>query len=530
MKVLTLRKYPYTVYKYEVLDSTNNAARREIEKLGRSADRYVFVADRQTEGRGRNGRSWLNTESALMMSIIKTTKLSIDKMPMLNLVAALAVKDAVKKLTQGVADLSVKWPNDLITKDRYEKVCGILSESVNLNGTKFAIIGIGLNLNAKKIPKDLIQPASSVFLQYGKFINLIDAVSAVLEEFEEKYVLFEKDREAFLKRFALECVSIGRHVSVDDGESIRYGVGDKLAGNGQLVVKYENGETDVVYAADVSVRNQTVIDDKLALSLRPKREPSSNKGAFGKAALIVGSDDMPGAAIMSTRACVRAGAGLTKVLVPDRIKSSFAAVPEAMILTNDEEADELIKWSNAILIGCGMGAGKRTSELIKKVLDSKKPCVIDADGLNTLAKNIKLLDMLHNKAVITPHPAEMARLTGRSVDEVIKNRTKTAIEFAAKYGVNVLLKSASSVLASPDGTIRYNDSGSSALAKGGSGDVLAGIITAFIAQGVKPFDAASLGAYVLGLSAEKAIDFLHNRFVTASDIIEIVSDDLFRRK
>lgn len=529
MKVFSYQKYPYTVYKFEVIDSTNNAARREIERLGTSADRLVFVADEQTEGRGRNGREWLNSEAAVMMSIVRTTKLSMDRMPILNLVAALAVKDAVKKLTNGVAELSVKWPNDLITKDRLEKVCGILSETVSLNGTKFAILGIGLNLNAKKLPDGLLQPASSVYLQYGKFINVIDAVNAILAEFEVKYNLFMKDQEAFLKEFASDCVSIGHHVSVDNGETVRYGVGDKLAKNGQLIVRYEDGETDVVYAADVSVRNQTLIDDRLALRLRPKREPSANKGAFGKAALIVGSEDMPGAALMSTLACIRSGAGLTRVLVPDAIKPSFTAVPEAMILTDDEDADELIKWSNAILIGCGMGTGKRTLELLKKALESKKPCVIDADGLNTLAKNKKLYELLHDKVVLTPHPAEMARLTGEKVDHVVKYRTRVALDFAKANGVNVLLKSDSSVLASPDGTIRYNDSGSSALAKGGSGDVLAGIITAFIAQGVKPYDAASLGAYVLGLSAEKSIDFLHNRFVAASDIIEIVSNDLNRR-
>lgn len=530
MKIETYSKHHFSIYRYESVDSTNDASRREIEKYGFSADGTVIVADQQTNGRGRNGRIWLNSDGAVLMSIIKITKLTMDRLPILNLVAALSVKEAVKKLTKGVVDLSVKWPNDLITKDRMEKVCGILSETVSFKGKKFAIIGIGLNLNARKIPKDLLQPASSIYLQYGSSLNIIDTVCAILEEFEVIYNLFIKDQEAFIKRYASDCISLGRHVSVDNGVSVRYGVGEKLSKNGQLIVSFEDGISDLIYAADVSLRNQTVIDDKLALSLRPKREPSSNKGAFGKAALIVGSDNMPGAALMSTLACIRTGAGLTRALIPESIKPSFASIPEAMLLTDDDEADALLRWSNAVLIGCGMGTEKRTLILLKKVLESKKPCVIDADGLNTLAKNKSLYDLLHEKIVLTPHPAEMARLTGKDVDRVLKNRTQTALDFAKQYGVNVLLKSDSSVIASPDGTLRYNDSGSSALAKGGSGDVLAGIITAFIAQGVKPFDAASLGAYVLGSSAEKSIDFLHNRFVTASDIIDILSEDLNRRK
>ena len=520
------QKFPYMVYTYDSVDSTNAVARRAVEMVGEGMDMSVHVAGEQTNGRGRNGRTWLNTDDAVMMSIVMLTKLRMDMMPILNLVAAAAVKNAVYRLTGGAVGLTVKWPNDLLTEDRLEKVCGILSEAVSFHGKKYAVIGIGLDLNEKKMPDGLLQPASSIRLNYGKYIGVLDAVNTILEEFEKQLKLMNADTDAFLSEYAKDCVSIGHHVKVDSGNSIRFGVGDRLAPNGQLIVRYEDGTTDVVYAADVSVRNLDTVDEKLALKLMPKRKRDSNKGTNGRALLIVGSENMPGAALMSTKACIRGGAGLVKVLIPEAVKPMYSLIPEAMLETDDSKADELIKWAGTILIGCGMGVFARTKELLEKVLKSGKPCVIDADALNTMAKHRELLELLHEKAVITPHPGEMARLVGSTPDEVLKNFTPSALGFAEKYGCTVLLKSAVSVVVSPDLTIRYNDAGTSGLAKGGSGDVLAGLVTALSAQGAKPFDAASLGSYLLGLSSEKALDFLHNRFVAAGDIIDIIASEL----
>ncbi|MBO4848782.1 MAG: NAD(P)H-hydrate dehydratase [Clostridia bacterium] len=518
--------FPFTVYTYDSVDSTNAVARRCINMIGPSVDQTVHVAGEQTAGRGRNDRKWINTEDAVLMSIVQGTKLSMDKMPILNLVAAAAVKNALTKLTGHRVDLTIKWPNDVLTADRLEKVCGILSEVVRIGNKKFAIIGIGVNLNATSMPDDLLQPATSIFLQYGKYIRVLDAVNAILKEYDVLYRVMMKDTEAFLKDFADGCISVGRHVAVSSGERIRYGIGERLAPNGQLIVKFEDGPSELIYAADVSVRNQTAVTDDLARRLLPKRPAAANKGAFGKAALIVGSPDMPGAALMCTKACIRAGAGLTKVLVPKETVPMFGAVPEAMIVSDDEKADELIEWASVIGVGCGMGVNERTRALVEKVLLSKKKCVLDADALNTMAKHRELLDLLHEDAVITPHPAEMARLVGCETEEVVKNFTPTAIDFAREHGCCVLLKSAVSIIVSAKGQIRYNDRGSNALAKGGSGDVLTGIVTSMTAQGAKPFDAASLGSYLLGVSAVKALGFLHNRFVAAGDIIDIVSSEI----
>ncbi len=518
--------FPFTIYTYDSVDSTNAVARRMINMVGIGADKSVHVAGEQTAGRGRKDRVWLNTEDAVMMSIVQMTKLSMDKLPILNLVAAVAVRNALTKLTSHKVELVIKWPNDILVADRMEKVCGILSEAVTLDRKKFAIIGIGVNLNAKKMPRDLLQPATSIFINCGKHVGVLDAVGEILKEYDAQYKLMMSDTEAFLKAYANDCISVGRHVSVDDGNSVRYGFGDKLAPNGQLVVKYEDGVSDVVYAADVSIRNQVTMDERLVKKLLPKRPSKANKGSFGRAGLIVGSEDMPGAGIMSTKACVRSGAGLTKALIPESLRASFASVPEAMLLCGDMRADELIEWADALLIGCGMGVNDRTKTLLEKVLVSKKPCVIDADAINTLAAERELMKLLHPKAILTPHPAEMSRLCGKRTEDIVKDMTVTARDFSEEYGCTLLLKSASSVIASPGMPLRYNDSGNTGLAKGGSGDVLAGLITGMLAQGAASADAAAIGAFLLGSSAEKALDILHTRFITASDITEIIGSEI----
>lgn len=520
--------YPFTVYTYDEVDSTNAVARRAVISCGDMYDMTVHVAGSQTEGRGRNGRTWLNTDDAVMMSIVHTAKLPAARLPMLNLAAAAAVRKAVMKLTGNAFELSVKWPNDVVTSRGLEKLCGILSEVVAVNGKKYAVIGIGLDLNAGSMPGDLLQPATSVFLECGRRFRVLDAVDAILDEYLVQYELLKLDPEAFLNCFGEYCISVGRHVAVHSGDTVRYGIGDRLAKDGRLIVRFEDGALEEVSAGDVSIKNKSALDAELIKKLMPKREPKGNKGSNGRAGLIVGSCDMPGAALMCAKACVRAGAGLTKALVPDGIRAAFASVPEVM-LEREENADSFIDWASAVGVGCGMGVSERTAKLLEKVLLSKKPCVIDADALNTMAQRPELMKLLHSNAVLTPHPGEMARLCGCATEEVVKRFSETAIAFAAEHGCCVLLKSASSIIVSPNGNVRYNDSGNSGLAKGGSGDVLAGLVTSMLAQGAKPFDAASIGSFLLGSSAEKALGLLRERFIEAGDIIDIVASELNAR-
>lgn len=261
-----------------------------------------------------------------------------------------------------------------------------------------------------------------------------------------------------------------------------------------------------------------LIDAEFVKELLPYRKIVSNKGNYGRVLMLVGSVGMTGAAVMSSIAALRAGAGLVKAYVPHKVVDAFAVAPEVMCVSDDAaDIDELIAWADVIAVGCGMGNDEKRTWKLRKALLSRKPIVVDADALNAMDE--ELLQLLHENCVITPHPGEMARLTGGKIEDVLNAFPHTARAFAAKYGCVVLLKSAVSVIASPRGELRYNTAGNAGLAKGGSGDVLAGIVAAQLAQGLEPFDSASVGAYILGSAAEEALELLGTRAVLARDVI-----------
>ena len=241
------------------------------------------------------------------------------------------------------------------------------------------------------------------------------------------------------------------------------------------------GITDAEHAA--LLQKEQLIDEEFVRSLLPKRKLVSNKGTFGKAAIAAGSPGMGGAAVMAASAALRAGAGLTKAFVPRDIMHMFASRPEIMAVA-DEDIQSLVQWATAFGIGCGSGGDASIKQKLRAVLSCGKPAV-------------------------------MARLTGKSIEDVLRDPAGFAENTAKAFGCIVLLKGAVSVAAHPDGRLRYNASGNPGLAKGGSGDVLTGIITALLAQGLEPFDAASAGAYILGSSAESALELLHERALTA---------------
>lgn len=261
-----------------------------------------------------------------------------------------------------------------------------------------------------------------------------------------------------------------------------------------------------------------LIDAEFVKNLLPQRKIVSNKGSYGRVLMLVGSAGMTGAAVMSSAAALRAGAGLVKACVPKEVVGAFAVVPEVMCVSDDSaDIDDLIAWADVIAIGCGMGNDGKCALKLQRALLSRKPIVVDADALNVMDKS--LVSLLHEKCIVTPHPGEMARLTGGKIKDVLSAFPLTAKEFARKHNCITLLKSAVSVIASPTGKLRYNIAGNAGLAKGGSGDVLAGVTAAQLAQGLDPFDSASVGAFLLGIAAEKALKLLGTRAVLARDVI-----------
>ena len=260
-----------------------------------------------------------------------------------------------------------------------------------------------------------------------------------------------------------------------------------------------------------------------------KRDRYSNKGTFGHALLLAGSYGKIGAAVLSARACLRAGVGLLTVQVPQCGYGVLqTAVPEAMCLpdTNSNvlsgsspvEGMEPAAYS-AVGIGPGIGKAPETLAMLKALLPTiKKPMVVDADALNLLAENRELLAMLPPNSILTPHPKEFERLTKKWANDYEK--LDILREFTKKYSVVVVLKGAFSAIATPGGDIHFNSTGNPGLSTGGTGDVLTGILTALLAQGYDPIEAAVLGVFAHGLAGDHVAEQRGQIGMTASDVVD----------
>lgn len=250
----------------------------------------------------------------------------------------------------------------------------------------------------------------------------------------------------------------------------------------------------------------TKLSEEYITSLLPKRIADGNKGTFGRVLLICGSKDMRGAAALSLLGALRMGAGLvTLASTREIIDALSSTIYEALWF--DREKDDVTaaaKKANAVGIGCGMGASDETKSLVLSLLgeETDVPMVIDADGINVLSGNISLLALARRPIILTPHPLEFSRLTGLSVSEIQSSREKRAREFAKKYRVTLLLKGKDTVITDGEKTF-INPTGSNAIAKGGSGDVLTGMICAFLAQGSSPMDASAIAAFLHGIAGER---------------------------
>ena len=227
---------------------------------------------------------------------------------------------------------------------------------------------------------------------------------------------------------------------------------------------------------------------------------------YGRTLILAGSLGFTGAAYISTQAAVRSGAGLVTLGCDSSIQNILSVkLVEAMTAsTNDEEGlDSLIDKSDCIAIGPGLGNNKSTLKLLKRVLlNANCPVVIDSDGLNVLEGNLEILKNKKCKIVLTPHMGEMARISGLSIDKINENKIDIAKEFAKTHNVVLLLKGFNTIIT--DGkTVQINSTGSSAMASGGMGDCLTGIIASFISQGYDIMNAACAGAYVHGYCGDK---------------------------
>lgn len=293
-------------------------------------------------------------------------------------------------------------------------------------------------------------------------------------------------------------------------------------------------------------------------SLLPARPAGAHKGTFGKALVVAGSVNYTGAAYLAAGSATRVGTGLVTLAPPQTIYPIVAArLSEAtyLLLPHDmgvlapgavEVLSEKFEDYDALLLGPGFGQERPTEEFLRRLLGGQKaarkhrvgfgyegpepeeesseafklpPMVVDADGLNLLAKVEKWWRGLPSETILTPHPGEMARLVGCETKEVQADRIGCATEMAAKWEHVVVLKGAHTVVAAPDGRVNVLPFANPAMATAGSGDVLAGAIVGMRAQGLAPFEAALVGAYLHGLSGELARDALGDAGVVAGDLM-----------
>ena len=256
-----------------------------------------------------------------------------------------------------------------------------------------------------------------------------------------------------------------------------------------------------------------------------QRHPGNSKHDLGHALLIAGNGDKNGAAILAVKACLRSGAGLTTIHVPRSCGTVInIAAPEAMLSLDADEKNittlPKFEYKTALGLGPGLGTGENTARIVLDLLQSDLPKVVDADALNVLAQNPYAMSFLNANTILTPHAREFDRLT--KAHGSWAERIASAQEFVRLYSCILVLKAPHTMIFSPKGKVFINSSGNAGLAKGGTGDVLTGIITAYLAQGIDPLDAAIAGVYHHGLAADLAVKEISERALLAGDVIEFL--------
>ena len=298
--------------------------------------------------------------------------------------------------------------------------------------------------------------------------------------------------------------------------------------------------------ADISIPPSFFEDDELKLEMINKetvapyfhrREKDSHKGTYGHLFILSGSLGKTGAAILAGKAALTMGAGLVTIGTP---KSCLPIVARDMAELMTEPLEEtpdwtlaiealddilaLVKGKDAVLIGPGISTHESTSQLILSLLPQvDMPMVLDADGLNILAKDLDILKSISSPVILTPHPGEFARLLGVSNKQVVADKLQLAPEFAQRYGVFLVLKGYRTLIATPEGKVYINPTGNPGMATGGSGDVLSGMIAAMIMQGDDVLGAIIAAVYLHGLSGDEAARNVGEKALVAGNIVSYLS-------
>ena len=275
---------------------------------------------------------------------------------------------------------------------------------------------------------------------------------------------------------------------------------------------------------------------KSLIEFLPKRTRHDHKGKFGHLFIIAGSRYYTGAAKLSACAGMRSGVGLVTLGVPcsiiDTIASSLMEIIFYPLPATDEGsfaeegAERAIQFSQdkeAVLLGPGLSRNSSTMNFVRKVfLGIKVPLVLDADGLNAISEEPEILKERKGVTILTPHPGEMSRLVKKSTKEIQQEREQCAVNFAKQTGTVLVLKGHHTIIANPEGEYAINTTGNHGLSKGGTGDVLAGLIAGLLAQGVSAYQASQLGVWLHGRAGDLAEQSLHPRSMVAGDLLDFL--------
>ena len=310
-----------------------------------------------------------------------------------------------------------------------------------------------------------------------------------------------------------------------------------ISHDGGVAVAVVSAKVDEAFETARQCAEKTDIEDDGIINLDfvknsiPKRKSNTHKGDYGKIFIVAGSTGLTGAGILASKGALFSGGGLITLGCPKSLNPIFeTALAEVMSyplaendgILSEKSADTIVEKANAssiLCFGSGLSNTKGIHSILKKILrEVNVPVVIDADGINALSRNINILKYAKSEIVLTPHIKEFSRLCGLAVDEILKNPSKYASEFATKWGVTVVLKSCETVVALKDGTVRKNILGNPGMATGGTGDVLAGVVASFIAQNIpNPVECA---VYVHSLSADILAKEVGEYGVTPTKIAE----------
>lgn len=373
------------------------------------------------------------------------------------------------------------------------------------------IFGTGLNKDVEGIHKRVIHTINNS----GKYVYSIDIPSGIGGNDGKIY----GDAIIADKTIALQLPKCGNLVYPGAGY------------NGDLIIR------------DIGIPKQIIDKHKLTHNLINydlvkgnfrRRNRNTHKGSYGKVNVIAGSTGMTGAALLTCQSILRTGAGLLKLFIGESLNPIVKiSIPEAITVPLQEmrkgvvgikHIPKIIEQSkdiDALAIGPGCGISSELAEVLRQLIESVEcPIIIDADGLNVLAKNLSWLEKKKGDIILTPHPGEMSRLSGHEIDHINENTIEIAKEFSMKWDVITILKGASTVVSMPDGEVYINTNGNPGMATGGSGDVLTGIVTGLIAQGLNAKDASITGVYLHGYTGDKVVEDVGEYGLLAGDLVD----------